>query len=248
MYRTYIDSFDYHLWYNPALKNGPQKVKLIHITPEIKHALIELYESKCNNNKLSNNKLINTFKQQIEKNIDPCTKYFIKLSGTSGKNEKSINMFDNADEILKHLVSVKLFVDQEYKRTDKETYLILVKWDDKIDLRYEFRIFVVNNKITGISQQSKKLFNYSQEELETIEKALNNISFINELPYDTCILDVYIDMENCICNLIEINPFGAHCGAGASLFKWDDDYDLLNNNNLINNHIIEFRYLSIINI
>jgi hypothetical protein len=186
---------------------------------------------------------IDKFKNNIINELIPGNRYFVKLSGTSGKNEKSISKFSNAEDIIAHLASVKLFVDQEYKR-DKETYLILIKWDDKIELRNEFRIFIYNKQITGISQQSKKLFNYSQEELEIFQEAFENINFIENLPYKDCVLDVYVDLELKKCILIEINPFGAHCGAGSSLFKWDDDYELLHSNL----KDIEFRYLSIINI
>lgn len=238
IYRTYIDSFDYNLWYNSDLNLGPRDTKLIKITDDIKNVLISMYESQ---EKYSSE--LDNLKNQIQNIIKDGNKYFIKLSGTSGKNEKGINKFSNAEDIIAHLASVKLFVYQEYKR-DKDTYLILVKWDDKIELRNEFRIFVFNRKITGISQQSKKLFNYTQDELETFQEVFSQIDFIKNLPYKDCILDVYVDMELKKCNLIEINPFGAHCGAGSSLFKWDDDYELLHSNL----DSVEFRYLSIINI
>ena len=238
IYRTYIDSFDYNLWYNSDLELGPSNTKLIKITDDVKKVLISMYE---NQQKYSIE--LREFKNKIENVLIPGNEYFVKLSGTSGKNEKSINKFSNSNDIIFHLASVKLFVDQEYKR-DKETYLILVKWDDKIELRNEFRIFVYNKKITGISQQSKKLFNYTQDELEIFQEAFENIDFIKNLPYKDCILDVYVNIELKKCILIEINPFGAHCGAGSSLFKWDDDYELLHSNL----DSVEFRYLSIINI
>ena len=46
----------------------------------------------------------------IKQNIKQDTKYFIKLSGTSGKNEKSIRSFTNEYDIISHLVSVKLLL------------------------------------------------------------------------------------------------------------------------------------------
>jgi hypothetical protein len=238
MYRSYIDSFDFNLWYNSNLNLGSPDTKIIKITDDIKKVLINMYE---NQEKYSNE--LDEFKNTIQNELISGDEYFIKLSGTSGKNEKGINKFSKANDIISHLASVKLFVDQEYKR-EKDTYLILIKWNDKIELRNEFRIFVFNKKITGISQQSKKLFNYSEDELEIFQEAFSTINFIKNIPYNNCILDVYVDLEFKKCILIEINPFGAHCGAGSSLFKWDDDYELLHSNS----EYIEFRYLSIINI
>ena len=117
-------------------------------------------------------------------------------------------------------------------------------WNDKIDIRFEFRIFVCNKILTGVSQQSSKLLTqFSMEELEIIEKSLNNISFLDKVCYDTYVGDVYVDIETRICHLIELNPFGCHSGAGAALFNWVEDYDLLHG--LVSKP--EFRYLSNIN-
>lgn len=44
--------------------------------------------------------------------------------------------------------------------------------------------------------------------------------------------------------LIKLNPFGAHCGAGASFFNWHTDHDLLYGKT---NNDPELRYLSAIN-
>ena len=253
VYRSYIDSFDYQMWY-PVNSNEEMKamysakdVKIIKINDNIKHILIKKYFSE----KLSENEEIelNEFCKIIEKNIDLDKKYFIRLSGTSGKNEKNIKYFTSTEDILYHLSSVKLFIEQEYKRI-KPTYLIMMEWNESIDLKYEFRIFVYNKKITGISQQSKKLFNFTQDELDLIELSLNKFiesNIVENLPYDTFILDTYIHInqdKDGYCKIIEINPFGAHCGAGSSLFQWDKDFEVLHGNS----DKVELRYLSIVNI
>jgi hypothetical protein len=115
-------------------------------------------------------------------------------------------------------------------------------WNNNLQERYEFRIFVVNYKLVGASQQNtKQLYSYSSKELKMIEKALNNITFLTTIPYINYIADVYC--HNGICYLIEVNPFGAHSGAGSSLFHWIDDYKLLHGYS-----DPELRYLSIINL
>ena len=70
-----------------------------------------------------------------------------------------------------------------------------------------------------------------------------SIEFINKVTYNTFIADVYIDMDNIVCHLIELNPFGAHSGAGASFFNWKHDYHQLCGLN----ENVELRYLSVIN-
>ncbi len=109
------------------------------------------------------------FKTEISNKMIPNMKYFVRLSSTSGKNVKSVRPFSNVNDIISHITSNKLFVEQEYKR-DKDSYLVLVPWNDNIDDRYEYRIFVVDGKLTAASQQNcRELYNYTSDELEMIE-------------------------------------------------------------------------------
>jgi D123 len=118
-------------------------------------------------------------------------------------------------------------------------------FNNDIEARYEFRIFVVNNKLTAISQQNRyDLHQFSTKELKVIEYSLNNISFLDKCPYKTYVGDVYVNIATKTCHLIELNPFGAHSGAGAALFNWIDYFEILHG---LNNSEPEFRYLSIIN-
>ena len=233
VYRCYLEGFDYQNWYSSTIPNGPKDVILIPLNENMKQ---ELLGEQTDTSQLS------ILEDQLN---DVCSKgieYFVRLSGTSGKNEKPVRPFKYTRDILQHLKSIELFRSREYKR-DKETVLVLIPWNDNIDHRCEFRIFIVNKKITAASPQHFwELNQFSAEELESFELALNNIEFINYVPYDSFVADVYIDTTTNKCHLIELNPFGAHCGAGASFFNWIDDYNIL--------HGIEppeMRYLSVIN-
>jgi D123 len=125
------------------------------------------------------------------------------------------------------LTALDIFVTREYER-EKETCLILMPYIMNIDKSNEFRIFVVNNKLTAASPQYWFIHTqYSCEELEAFEEALNNIPFIDSVPYNTFVADVYINVGTKECHLIELNPFGAQSGAGASFFNWHTDYDIL---------------------
>lgn len=248
MYKCYIDSFDYNIWYQHLVDNNitniPEGIRMFKINDDLKKLFADMYDNNMQINNVMDNIHIQNLINNIAKDIDDGVKYFIRMSSTSGKNEKYVREFDNAFDIVAHIASVKLFVDQEFKRMNKESYLILMPWNSVIEPRYEFRIFVVNNKLVAVSQQnSKELYAYSSKELKRIEKALGNISFIVNGLYDTYVGDVYVDGD--VCKLIEINPFGASSGAGAALFNWVTDYNLLHG--LSENDNIEFRYLSIIN-
>ena len=241
VYQSYLDGFDYNVWYNSNIPNGPKNVKIIHIPDTIKKILLGIYMKEIS----ISDEVLDSFKNEIKKCMIDGVKdveYFVRLSSTSGKNTKAITPFTNVNKIISHLISNKLFATQEYSR-DKDTYLIMVPWNELIIPRYEFRIFVVNNKLTGASPQNFwELYQYSQEELEIFEVALSNIKFIGYVQYHTFVADVYIDMETKTCNLIELNAFGAHCGAGSSLFNWITNYDVLHGMSQP-----ELRYLSIIN-
>lgn len=236
VYRAYLDGFDYHQWYSPNLPNGPKDVILIHLNEALKNSLL-----KRNAEDVNIVKLIDS----VKKVISPGQQYFMRLSGTSGKNEKAVTPLKTANEIVDRLLSVDMFRRREYERSDKDTYLVLMPWNDKIESRCEFRIFVVNNKLTAASPQRYwELHQFSYEELEAFETALKNIAFIGYVPYHTFVADVYIDVDTAVCHLIELNPFGAHSGAGSSFFNWVDDYEILYG---LTSEGPELRYLSAIN-
>jgi len=241
IYQSYLNGFDYNIWYSPYIINGPKNAQIIHIPDITKKVLLQMHESQ----KYIPDINLSRFEKKIRRHMTPNTNYFVRLSSTSGKNEKPVEPFNDVHKIITHLCSVKLFAEQEFSK-DKDTYLILVPWQDKIDSRCEFRIFVVNKKLVAASpQRFWELQQYSIEELEDISYALTNIKFINDVIYTTFVGDVYIDIETKVCHLIELNPFGAHSGAGSSLFNWKTDYDLLHGINHYKE--IELRYLSAIN-
>jgi hypothetical protein len=220
------------------------------MTNRLKEIMIDIHESKksyfnyLKDTKAENIEILRSFEKDINEVLESSQnkEYFIRLSSTSGKNEKAVEPFSSSLDIISHISSVKLFVEREFKKVGKECYLIMMPWNNTLEQRYEFRIFVMNNKLTAVSQQYwQDLFQYSKKELKIIEHALNNITFLNDVPYTTFVGDVYIDLESKTCKLIELNPFGAHSGAGASLFNWIDDYDILHGRSQP-----EFRYLSII--
>jgi hypothetical protein len=228
VYQAYIDSFDYQIWHkamacsNEELGGG---VRLIHLSMPVKMLLLTIYLREVTLSEKREELL--ALKEAIEREMEEDTEYFVRLSCTSGKNEKSVRPFRTADEIIAHLCAVRLFATREYSR-DKDTFLVLVPWNDAIDERNEFRLFVVARRLTAASPQHCFAYHhYTSEELEAIQQALADIKWFERAPYETFVADVWIDFDARLCHLIELNVFGAHSGAGSSLFNWITDYDVL---------------------
>ncbi len=211
----------------------PSGVKLLEIPHEVKQLLLNGLD------------VPDQFRRELDSMIAGGEQYFVRLSSTSGKNDTPVRPYSNTQEIISHLQRCKLFRSREYSR-DKPSWLILIPWNDTIDARNEFRIFVVDGVLCAASPQYWwETHNYSEDELDTIQSVLADMvhyQFIDNLPFRTFIADVYIDIANQKMNIIELNPFGAHSGAGSSLFNWENDYPQLHG--LTPN--AELRYLSIV--
>jgi hypothetical protein len=137
VYQAYIDSFDYQIWHEAMGLGG---VRLIHLSMPIKMLLLTILLREATLDEKWEE--VQSLKEAIGREMKDGTEYFVRLSSTSGKNEKSVRPFRTADEIIAHLCAVRLFATREYSR-DKDTFLVLVPWNDAIDERNEFRLFVV---------------------------------------------------------------------------------------------------------
>lgn len=233
LYHSYIESFDYHEWFNP---NHPMSLPDIfsrELTAAEKTAL------KLGEDTASSFASLHEWVESVFETVK--SPLFMKLSGTSGKNEKPLYPLQTSAEVMRRLQSVDEFRKREYDVLDKRTDVILMPWRHDLDPRYEFRVFRFKGKTTGASQQHwSRLYQYSSDELESIERALLSAKF-DGLP-GTMVTDVWIDIEKQHCHLIECNVFGCHSGAGSSLFRWLDDADVLHGRT----NVPELRYQSIL--
>lgn len=240
VYRAYIDSHDFHVWFPmvqklhapPALcVPGLENTHLIKLTLEEKQNLAHLACKRMKKAKPINQDdiaLLQSLQVKLAQYLDGQTEWFMRLSGTSGKNEVSVEPITTYDMLLRKLISNILFLHQEYEREDKETFIVLKPWNDEIQKPKEFRVFFCNGKITGVSQQYwQRVVSFREEDLETIAYAIENATFLKLAPYPSFVADVWISFREKKCYLIEYNPFGAHCGAGSSLFEWQKDYNQL---------------------
>jgi hypothetical protein len=217
VYQTFQDGYDYNVWYEEKKGICPIGIKMVKLSGTEKVSLMKK-DLSCLN------ELIAQF-NEIFKERKP---YFVRTSSTSGKNRIPIKPFDNTDDVLKYLISVDEFVLREFNRKEKDTYIIFIPWNSCINARNEFRLFVVNRKLTCASPQKWWVcHDYQSEEMAAIIEAIVGTNIYEKSPYDTFVADVYVDFEKKTCNLIEFNCFGDHSGAGASLFNWENDHDLL---------------------
>ena len=222
VYFAYIESFDYNNWFFRDVAMSAKRVQMLHLTADEKKCLYT--SSKLTD--YSDAGLVRIY-EWIEKVLLDCDgPMFMRLSGTSGKNERGVRPHTTAESVLKRMTSLQLFQRQEYARTDKATFLIMMPWRDNMDPKFEFRVFRYQGKTTAISQQHwEKDFSYSADELEAIPQIILKAPFEN-FP-DTMVADVWVDIAKGECQLIECNPYGAHCGAGSALFRWDTHQNIL---------------------
>jgi hypothetical protein len=235
LYKIYLWQYDYENWYNDEI-NDDSKVKIIKIPRCDANTLDEWtdkYFTSLSKNDLDD--LSYVFKNEIISVIEyfrknGIIKFFVKLSGTSGKNDHDlIPLFDIFD-IIKFISQVSF--KKEYKKMRDKFYdtnlcLIIMPWNDMFDnKRYEFRAFMYNNKITCISQQVwYDIMNYSEEELKIFKDAV--LSFENKTNLKNATIDMYI--KDGKIHVIEYNPFGPYSAAGSSLFNWINDFDKMHN-------------------
>lgn len=119
-----------------------------------------------------------------------------------------------------------------------------MKWNDK-----EFRIFVCDGKITGISQQhlysvSNWLNTLNDEDIEKMVFKILDFFEKNIQPkledIGCYVMDLSLLGSDEIPYFIEIKPFGKDYSSGSSLFQWVIDDKQLNRKT----DVIEFRYVS----
>lgn len=161
--------------------------------------------------------------------------YFIKTQHTSTKKDFKPISVDTPYEAIMHILSSKE-CNRSLKKSNTKKYLLLSPWQEKISSDNEFRVFIIDNKIAGISQQNIfKVsivmnfiwYNMAEQIYIAIIELYSNIkkSLSYEFHYDQCCLDIWIEQkdENIYAHLIEINGRGDWGPAGSSLYCWKYD-------------------------
>jgi len=140
------------------------------------------------------------------------------LRVTTGK--ETVALFCESDRIWEDL-------DLGLESGNFAQQVIIREWNP-IPLKFEFRGFVCNRKLTALSQYYFILFfkdiKNNKEEIQNIVfQTFEKIKDI--LPIDSVVVDFAVDLKNKRAIVIEINPFDNYIGCGTSpaLFDWKKD-------------------------
>ena len=208
------------------------------------------YYGKSSYKQLLDDPELDPLKEEITKSIkklsaNPNVGVFVKLDKHSTKHDYPIVQCFTAKDVLEHifggLTAVKAL---KYQKT---VSLYLKKWNPNISGENEFRAFVEDGQIAGISQQflyevytSMKYHLINRQEIyNSIQKEWNRVyQELDEMhKYKDAVIDFYIedndDEDKIKTTIIEINGLGLWGPAGSSLFKWIEDPP--------NKHLPEFR-------
>lgn len=148
---------------------------------------------------------------------------FARSSLCSFKNPE-VEPICNVIDLFEQIIRCRGFLSEAERANEYgyEWQLVFSEWV-KCSRQYEFRVFVHDGKIRGISQQQwYKEFNWKgvslQPILDKIAKATNE--FVKLSKYNFCTIDVfYLNGE---CFIIELNPpcLGGF-DSGSALFDWN---------------------------
>lgn len=142
------------------------------------------------------------------------TGVFVKLSHKSAKNNHKLYPSFTVTDVFDNLVHS----EEVLKNVDKSTTLVLKPWNDDITKATEYRVFVEQGRVIGISQQEWHTPQRESPMLDGILDALNNLC--KKLPYYDAVLDVNYKDGKLV--LIEINPGCIWHSSGSSLFRWEE--------------------------
>lgn len=235
-----IKSADYSGWYNkkldPFLLSPP--VAIVKLPPKYRKQLYDLNKLVLLRGLQSRdtetiNEILNAISSRLSGKIEKGP-YFIRSDECSTKDVHSYFPvpYDTLKDYVKDVVISKRMCSFLDGRSDDEFVVIISKWDNTVDMEKEFRVFVKDKYVTGISQYKwHKPLNWhpSRDDMYRI------VSFVNTL-YETnlCIqpditMDVHVDMNS--VRLVEMGPFGGHTGCSSCLFHWLRDKDIIYNTN-----------------
>ena len=205
------------------------------------------------NDKKSEHVLVNYLQRQLNKIINQfflnkkkVKGYFIKLESRSPKDfiqdwpKEGYKALYNAREIVDALLgSMRTFEDLVFLTQLKDEVILYVRPFANLERRYEWRVFVKDRKVIGISQQFyKETFSYNKKYLNEIKRSvtyfMDNICIPN-IKVDSFVADLYVSggthykpgitKRFLDISIIETNPYGL---SDPCLFETYDELELRN--------------------
>jgi hypothetical protein len=226
-------------WYNNlnGVKFSDWGKDLFSYSPPIKEIKIptEMVILCLNSDKKAEHILVNYLQRQLNKKenqfffgANRIKELFVKLESRSPKDyiqnwpKEDYKALHNAGEIVDALLgSMRTFEDLVFLTKLKNEVILYIRPFADLERRYEWRVFVKDKKVIGISQQFyKDTFSYNESYLNILEKDI--LYFMNEtcipnIPVDNFVADLYVYNYVYLSNLgefilfpsiIETNPYG----------------------------------------
>lgn len=244
IYNLYLHQFDAEYWISSLFNQS--EYRMIKLTKDLIKFLKEQsllfncgrelkYRSLLQ--ELSNDKNW----QECCESIRHFNQCFVKLSQTSGKNDRKLEPISSFEQLLEFLTNsvtmlkiYEKFLETFSKNQSFDIFLIVRPWDNDIDENNEFRVFYHKNQIVAISQQkwfSPISIDFSIDQM--ISSLIAKIKSLVNFPYSSCVFDVYFNRKKNVVHFIEINPWGSWNAAGSSLFHWIRDETVFENSDSI---------------
>jgi hypothetical protein len=144
----------------------------------------------------------------------------------------------NVDEVLQmirysHQVREDLATLRRLRGLGIPCILALRKWDQELATHneYEFRAFVHDNVLTGITQYNQSVFNREiaskKQQVQDMLTTFLNETVLPAVPHRTFIVDLFLSPSTNKIQIVGFNPFEAT--TCASLFDWRKDTNVLLN-------------------
>ncbi len=165
----------------------------------------------------------------------PSDGFFFKLSTITSKKDNRLRPIHTVNALLHALVGSPSLLD-EYalaKRHPNAPYyqlkLILRPWDTRITEQNEYRLFVHDGTLVGVSQQHWSRDVGLTEAIvkrhtDALQRLTTQLMQHDNFPYRYVVLDAFVDDANNTAHLIECNPWGAWNASGSSLFQLARDF------------------------
>ena len=173
----------------------------------------------------------------VKTSLEKFPQAFVRLSHKSFKNSFSTRLrpLTTTEDVFDALTS-SFDILKTLDMPEQE--LFIMKWIH-IDRRREYRVFIIESRVVGISQQEcYKSFSLSperqQEALSDAQLIVNyyhsNKSTFDSFGYQTVTLDVFVDEG--MVKLIECNPPSLWGPSGSSLFREEDFTTIFHDGNV----------------
>lgn len=244
-------------WYNNlnGVKFSDWGKDLFSYSPPIKEIKIptEMIILCLDNDKKAEHILVNYLQRQLNKKenqfffgANRIKELFVKLESRSPKDyiqdwpKEEYKALHNAGEIVDALLgSMRTFEDLVFLTKLKNEVILYIRPFADLERRYEWRVFVKDRKVIGISQQFyKETFSYNKKYLNEIKRSvsyfMDNICIPN-IKVNSFVADLYVSggthykvgitKKFLDISIIETNPYGL---SDPCLFETYDELELRN--------------------